>query len=257
MPGQIPCMEMQSFPPVVSHLPALPCAPMQRHFPCKTTSSPPVHPREHILTSSLYFWPKRDSLTTASGIILTRAFPWERVPVLPVINGVSAGSQGRLHQMVVIQVTSPSLSCRHVAETEEHLRTQVTVIGCYPLLNTLHSAMSISDHKYPFGFKAVNLPLVLVLLFCTCFSPAFQTQKGCLFFPRSRLIQPFSRAFCMPGFLHLSVLISLSSSLFPLPLFAFFSFAYFTLPFLLPVLLCLPALLSPSLLIFIVPLVSY
>lgn len=109
MPGQIQCMEMQSFPPVVSHLPALPCAPMQRHLPCKTTSSPPLHPLEHFLTSSLYFWPNRESLTTASSIL---TFPWKKVPVLTLINGVSAESQGRLPQMVVTQVTSLSLSCR-------------------------------------------------------------------------------------------------------------------------------------------------
>lgn len=54
-------------------------------------------------TTSLWTYPHVFSLLLAeegvpSSHTLTWAFPWERVPLLPLINRVRAGSQGRLPQ---------------------------------------------------------------------------------------------------------------------------------------------------------------
>lgn len=101
--------------------------------------------------------------------------------------------------------------------------------SCCPLPNTLHGAWSMSDHKYPFGFKlgipeSAPCPAVTLLNFSS-HSPNTRLS----FFPRSWLIHLFSHLFCTLDFLHLSLLNSLSSWLFPSPC----SFFIFLFPFLL------------------------
>lgn len=92
----------------------------------------------------------------------------------------------------------------------------------------------MSDHKYPFGFKlgipeSAPCPAVTLLNFSS-HSPNTRLS----FFPRSWLIHLFSHLFCTLDFLHLSLLNSLSSWLFPSPcsLSSYFLFSSF-LPMLL------------------------
>lgn len=155
----------------------------------RTASSPPLRPCERILMSSFYFLlllftcyysllpttEKRVSLTAASSAILTRALPWERVPVLPVINGVSVGTL-RLPQALVTQVFLPLLELQTKLQRQRSISGHKEQDQAVTLYRTCCIGCSLRAITYISLASKPNLPIVLPLLFCLHFPPALQTQ---------------------------------------------------------------------------------
>lgn len=79
-----------------------------------------------------FFYPKSESFTPESSSTLTRAVPWERVPVLPLINGGRQGARTDPRTLELPRSASPFWSCRHATDRSSS--------GCKLLFFTKHTA---------------------------------------------------------------------------------------------------------------------
>lgn len=81
------------------------------------------------------FYPKTESFTPASSNTLTRAVAWERIPVLPLINGGRQGTRADPQTLQLPRSASPFWNCRHVADRSSS--------GCKLLSFTKHTARCV------------------------------------------------------------------------------------------------------------------